>query len=160
VTSSFFELLGLSYFSHIKVSTSLIICLYISLTSTLNRSVFAAFLIGSLKDLFILSGAWIDPFLFVACAVLANVLRNFILVKGIFLFAVNTAGISVFYLMLWVAVAANIWQGGNYLMIGLAALVPSVFINVLFSPLVYIPLKRYDESIESESSGFSKGLNY
>ncbi len=160
ILGNLFDFIGLDSLSHICVNTSLIICLYIAQTRNLNTAVFSAFALGYLKDMLILSNGWLDPFLFVACAVISNMLRNIFLLRGSFLFMVHVSGMSVLYFLLWATFAGYIWPEMNAFIIVLTVFIPASLVNGIFSPLIYIPLKSYDLQIEKESSsGFGLKLS-
>lgn len=156
---SFFGTIGLESFAYACVNTSLILCVYVALSRNFDLAVLLAFCIGYMKDMFVLTNSWTDPFLFVVCAVVTNVMKKVILLKGTFSFMAYTFFVSIFYSILWMIVTYNIFDNHNVFWIGLYSMFQAAFLNGLFSSVFYPAFVWFDslaEPEEIEANGFIK----
>jgi len=148
IFSSFFAkilgLIGLDSISYFTASSAFIICVYAALTRNFKEAIIIAFGLGYLQDLFVLSGAWLNPFIFAVCAVISSVLKRVMLIKGIFTFSIYVFCISIFYCLLWMVVTYNIFSNNNAFSAGIYAMFPNALLNAFVAWVFYLFLSWFD----------------
>jgi len=154
---SLFNFLGFASLSSILFDTAFILCIYAALTKNFYVALLSAFLLGYLKDIFVLTNAWINPFLFLICALISNIIKRVVMIKGSFAFGAYMFGISIFYTVLWVILTSNLMSNEDAFGIGLRNFLPYSFNNFVFSFLFYQLFKRLDILLEGEEG---KDVNY
>lgn len=154
----FFGFLGMDSLIGLCFDGAFIICIYIALTRSFNETMFMAFLLGYLKDIFILPVVWIDPLLFVMCAFASNILRNLFIVKGALSFSSYIFFISIFYSVLWIIVGLNVDGIKHPFVIGAVSMLPHATLNFIFAPFLFYILSVVDSKKDNRKfKGFLRG---
>ena len=159
ITRTFFGFIGFKYFSMYCLDTAFMLAVYIALTRKFFMAFLCAFVLGYFKDLLVISNAWLSPFIFVVCILVAGVLKKMVLLKGAFPFSVFMFFMSIFSTLLWMILTNYLFSNQSAFMIGLYSMLPNAIVNTIFSFLLYPIIEKLDFFVEGDDSTVDRLLS-